>query len=118
MQQFKSQERLETQIIYQLAPIVAKELNKQIELFPSKPMLIVVSPINSLIADQIESCCKLNLRALKLVAEEVDKVEEQNFDILYSSPENLLDKNYGNILSRLSSVIGIVIDEAHIVARW
>ena len=48
-------------LIYQLAPLVAKEMGTK-----PNPILIVVSPLVALIADQIKEATKLGLKALQL----------------------------------------------------
>ena len=55
-------------LIYQLAIPLAKELRKHSRLFslPIRPMLLVVSPLNALIDDQIRSCEVFGLKCVKL----------------------------------------------------
>ena len=88
-------------LIYQLAIPLAKELRKHSGLFsPSiRPMLLVVSPLNALIDDQIRSCEVFGLKCVKL--EEFK--EGDSVDLLLSSPETL-EKHYED-LSNLSENI-------------
>ena len=50
-------------LIYQICPAVARELASTEKKFPSEPMLIVISPLISLIADQISSSVKWGWQA-------------------------------------------------------
>ena len=53
-------------LIYQICPVVAKELSDPEKQFPAEPMLFVVSPLNLLIADQINSCKRMAINACKV----------------------------------------------------
>ena len=56
--------------------------------FPTDPVVVVISPLNSLIADQIGSCEKLGIKACKVDSESLDRLKEAcKFEILYASPE-------------------------------
>lgn len=56
-------------LIYQLCPVVVRELSSAgLEQFPTDPIVVVISPLNSLIADQIGSCEKLGIKACKVDA--------------------------------------------------
>ena len=55
-------------LIYQLAPSVSKHLS----LLSEVPIVLVISPLNALIDDQIASVTKLGITASKLVASSLD----------------------------------------------
>ena len=76
-------------LIYQLCPVVVKELSSSgLKQFPTDPVVVVISPLNSLIADQIGSCEKLGIKACKVDSESLDRLKEAcEFEILYASPE-------------------------------
>ena len=109
-------------IIYQIAPFVARDLaDKGYSILPSNPVIIVVTPINALIDDQIRRCADMNIKAFKLCAESKSLFENGDVDLIYSSPECLLDNSYREILLSdvyRSHVIGVVVDEAHLVVKW
>ena len=53
-------------LIYQICPAVAKELSDLEKQFPAESMLFVVSPLNLLILDQINSCKRMGINACKV----------------------------------------------------
>ena len=106
-------------IVFQIAPKVFKKICSV-----SSPLVIVVSPINALIEDQIASCKAMNIKASFLCKENISSLEindpdDGSIEILYSSPECLVDDHYRDfLLSMVPNVIGIVVDEAHLVIKW
>ena len=59
----------------------------------SNPLVVVVSPLNALIADQRESCQRLKPKAVEMERELFDNddtlKELKNAEVLYCSPETL-----------------------------
>ena len=51
----------EKTLIYHIAVLVARK----VKILPSNPLVVVVSPLNALIADQRESCQRLKLKAVE-----------------------------------------------------
>lgn len=51
-------------LIYKIFPVAAKKLANLEKQFPAEPMLFVISPLNSLITDQINSC-KVDMKSSK-----------------------------------------------------
>ena len=73
-------------LIYQLAPSVSKHLG----LLSEVPIVLVISPLNALIDDQIASVTKLGITACKLDASSLeDTVSLAGHEILFTSPEVL-----------------------------
>ena len=74
-------------LIYQLAIPVVKKLshdnNFKDNYFPNSPLLLVVSPLQALVSDQIKSCEGLGLSCAKL--EDVENVITT--DLVFTSPE-------------------------------
>ena len=69
-------------LIYQMAVLLAKEMNKD------RPVIIVISPLKSLVTDQIRECGHFGLSSCKLEAENVESLKKEcNFDIIFASPE-------------------------------
>ena len=50
-------------LIYQICPAVARELASIENQFPSEPVVVVISPLISLIADQISSCERMGINS-------------------------------------------------------
>ena len=75
-------------LIYQLAVRVAAELSvvyNYKDLFSTEPVVLVVSPLNALIKDQLSSCEKLGINATKIEGSELPSLE--GTEIIYVSPE-------------------------------
>ena len=49
---------------------------------PTNPVLLVVAPLQALVNEQITSCEKLGLRAVKLECRDREYNEFDNFDVL------------------------------------
>ena len=66
---------------------------QKVKILPSNSLVVVVSPLNALIADQCESCQRLKLKAVEMERELFDKddtlKEFKNAEVLYCSPETL-----------------------------
>ena len=63
-------------LIFQLAVRVAAELSVvSKDLFPTEPVVLVVSPLNALIKDQLSSCEKLGIKATKIEGSELPSLE-------------------------------------------
>ena len=58
-------------LIYQMAVLLAKEMNRD------RPVIIVISPLKSLIADQIRECGRFGLSSCKLEAENVESLKKE-----------------------------------------
>ena len=108
-------------IIFQLAPVVAKFLYEcGHESFTHHPVVFVVTPINALVDDQVQRCLEMGVIAEKLCAENLDIIKHGKLQVIYASPECLLSEKYREILLSvyLGRVLGIVVDEAHLVVKW
>ena len=79
----------EKTLIYHTAGLVARK----VKILPSNPLVVVVSPLNALIANQRESCQRLQLKAVEMERELFDNYdtlnELKNAEVLYCSPETL-----------------------------
>lgn len=53
-------------LIYQICPVVAKELSNLEKQVPSEPIPFVVSPMNSLVSDQTNWCERMGMKACKV----------------------------------------------------
>ena len=91
-------------LIYQIAVLVAG--TGKVKILPSNAVVVVVSPLNALISDQLEYCQRLKLKAVKMEQELFDsddkltKLEEA--EVVYvlqtsrdgsvAKPRNMLNK--------------------------
>lgn len=105
------------------------------------PIVIVISPLNSLIYDQLSRLeeCGVSASVLDIKGEAIYKVNKpededtvllelgekrkaENGKILFAHPESLLTCKYGQALLRNKSyqenVCAIVVDEAHCILEW
>ena len=100
-------------VISQLAAQVAAKLSivyNYKDLFSTEPVVLVVSPLNALIKDQLSSCEKLGINATNMEGSEFASFEDT--EIVYGSPETLI----ANMQIRL---IGTVVDECHcVINNW
>ena len=88
---------------------------------------LVVSPLLSLMRDQVAAAERAGLRAATLNSSNIDawsQIEAElaagSVDVLLVSPERLANPGFGRrVLDRLAGSIGLlVIDEAHAVSDW
>ena len=83
----------EETLINHTAVLVARK----VKILPSNPLVVVVSPLNTLIDDQRESCQRLKLKVVEMVRELLDNDdtlrELKNAEVLYCSPETLIGKH-------------------------
>ncbi len=88
---------------------------------------LVVSPLLSLMRDQVAAAARAGLRAATLNSANIDAwsaVEDElragELDVLLVSPERLANPGFGRrVLDGLSGRLGlVVIDEAHAVSDW
>ena len=76
-------------LIYHAAVLVARK----VKILTSNSLVVVVSPLNALIADQRESCQRLKLKAVEMERELLDNddtlKELKSAEVLNCSPETL-----------------------------
>ena len=99
------------------------------DLYNEKPsghsMVIVVSPLVSLMKDQVRSCKERGINAAAICSDERELEKEAAkgaYQLIYISPEMLLGTNkWRAILTSdlfQSRLVGVVVDEAHCVKSW
>ena len=88
---------------------------------------LVVSPLLSLMRDQVAAAARAGLRAATLNSSNIDAwssiesaLQAGDLDVLLVSPERLANPGFGRrVLDGLSGRLGmVVIDEAHAVSDW
>lgn len=112
-------------LTFQLLPSVYKALFDQGFDVPSSPVVIVVSPLSSIVKDQVGY-----LRSLGFEAAFIGESENQDKDIiegkvksqfLYGSPESFVgDTKFREMFSQLhyrQNVVAVVCDEVHTVVH-
>ena len=89
---------------------------------PGHSIVIVLSPLTSLMKDQVRSCREKGIRAAAIMHEDKSCEEDFKYQLVYISPEMLLGtKRWRSILDSnicQSRLVGIVVDEAHCVKTW
>lgn len=108
-------------LIFQLAPLVAKELATRngTEL---NPIVVVVSPLLALMEDQIMEAGKLGVSAAQLGVHEEQDILDGRFSLVFGSPESwLLNSKWRRMLSSAAyrdNILGVVVDEVHLTYKW
>jgi len=102
-----------------------KTLCYQLPAFVLDGLVVVASPLLSLMQDQVDRACRLGLRAASLTS--LDSSESQRrterqmregrLDLLFCSPERLDAKRMGGLLAQ-AEVSLLVVDEAHCISEW
>lgn len=106
-------------LIYQMAPMVVKQLG-----LCTKPIILVISPLVSLMQDQVNQLKKQGISAVSLSETSIndDELNAGHYTIVYSSPESLLSNDVIRELigSKVykERVVGVVVDEAHCISHW
>ena len=121
-------------IIFQALPIVYKYHAQAPNMLssgssgsqPAKHIIMVVSPLNSLIKDQVNRLTSLGISAVALNDITSDSVKEKvlkgDFSVVFGSPELWLGddrwrKMVGGDIYK-NAVKAVAVDEAHIVCHW
>lgn len=102
-----------------------KTLCYQLPAFMSDGLVLVVSPLISLMKDQVDRACRIGLRAASLTSQDPKDVQRRHerrlrrgrLDLLFCSPERLEARRLRDILRR-ARVSLITIDEAHCISEW
>jgi ATP-dependent DNA helicase RecQ len=84
---------------------------------------IVVSPLISLMQDQVASLRKRGIEAIHIGADttsqEGDDVKSGKYNLIFASPEALLNKHRYIFRGKLKdSLRAVFVDECHCIAKW
>ena len=102
-----------------------KTLCFQLPAFVLDGLVVVISPLISLMQDQVDRACRLGLRAASLTSQDPEaeqrrteqSIRENSLDLLFCSPERLEASKLRMLLSD-ARVSLITIDEAHCISEW
>ena len=88
----------------------------------AKTCILVISPLKSLIDDQIVEMESLGCTALELKSDNVESIVKDPPQFIFSSAEKVLEKPFLNGLKSQTilheAVSAIVVDECHTVESW
>ena len=108
--------------IFYAAPIVADELFSRPH---ESSKIIIISPLRTLMEDQVAYLRSLGLLAIalhdELSEERLKEVEKGAFAYLFASPEKMLSmERWRKLLSteHYRKFLAITVDEAHCISQW
>ena len=101
-------------LVFQMAPLVHAELSRGRDGFAANPVIIIISPLVSLMEDQTSYLWKCGISACSIGEDKVldMRIEKGECCVVFSSPESLLGNGYQK------NLIGIVVDKAHCISHW
>jgi superfamily II DNA helicase RecQ len=107
-------------LIYQALPTIFDSL------YGFEHLVVVVSPLLSLIADQVKKLQTLGITAVSLSdikdEKQIRMVEEGAFSVVYGTPECFLkNERWRSMLSNeifRKRTCAVAVDEAHVVKQW
>ncbi|XP_073238122.1 ATP-dependent DNA helicase RecQ-like [Porites lutea] len=102
-------------LTFQLLPGVLKSLNAKGYDFPSTPLVVVISPLMSIVEDQVKYLRSIGIQAAYIG-------EKGAFSLLFGSPESLTgDKKFREMFSKefyQKNTVAVVCDEVHTAVHW
>ena len=89
-------------------------------------MIVVISPLISLVRDQVNSLTKKGLSAIYVgdVCDDntISRVHEGHYQVIFFSPELILrNETWRDMITSSvyrDNLVGLVVDEAHCVKKW
>ncbi len=119
---------LEGRDVFAIMPTGAgKSICYQIPALLSPGITLVISPLISLMKDQVDALTNLGIPAsfinsslsLREEKNRIKKTAEGAYRLLYIAPERLETDSFGILIDSLSQAVSLVaIDEAHCVSQW
>ena len=113
-------------LTFQLLPGVLKSLNAKGYDFPSTPFVVVISPLMSIVEDQVKYLKTIRIQAAYIGESKTKDAEILNgegaFSLLFGSPESLTgDKKFRETFSKKfyqNNTVAVVCDEVHTAVHW
>ena len=98
-------------VIYQSLPLITQKL------------VLVISPLVSLMKNQVTVLTRKGMKAMFIGDAEVDfdVVSKAEVSIVYGSPEAILTKKWRQVISSSewsNRLVAVAIDEAHCIIEW
>ena len=107
-------------LLYQALPFLFDHVNKS-----AGHIVVVVSPLVSLMDDQVKILTDLGLSAISISSQEeldVTKIEKGEYSIVFGSPEAwLMNDRWRRMLDNhvySNKLCAVAIDEAHVLRQW
>lgn len=99
-----------------------KSLCYQLPALLNEGITLVISPLISLMEDQVASANAMGIKSMALnnrqsLATQIDNLRYGNYRLLYSSPEKLRLAELKHALAELN-IVRIAVDEAHCISMW
>lgn len=102
-----------------------KSLCYQIPALMFEGVTLVISPLISLMKDQVDTLNSIGIAATYInsslsaseVSERIDQASKEKFKLLYVAPERLESEVFCSMLNRLT-IPFVAVDEAHCVSQW
>lgn len=109
-------------LIYQALPLVYSCLQSTVE----KNIIVVISPLTSLMKDQVMRLISLGITAISLAEitteKQCNEVKNGDYSVVFGSPELWLgDEKWRKMAMGdcyRKSVRAVAVDEAHVICHW
>lgn len=109
-------------LIYQALPLVYSCLQSTVE----KNIIVVISPLTSLMKDQVMRLISLDITAISLAEitteKQCNEVKNGDYSVVFGSPELWLgDEKWRKMTMSdryRKSVRAVAVDEAHVICHW
>lgn len=104
-------------MIYQVFVLASKLQREQ------HTSVLVISPLNSIIEDQIDEANAMGISAVSLGKATIEDLRYGKFQLLFASAESALEGRFVNVMKDQNSSLhqalaAIVVDESHVVEMW
>ncbi|MBS4534880.1 DNA helicase RecQ [Clostridium sp. D2Q-14] len=102
-----------------------KSLCYQIPSLITEGTTLVISPLISLMKDQVDSLTEIGIYATYInssltslqLNERLQNIKKDKYNLIYIAPERLNHKNFINLIKHIN-IPFIAIDEAHCISKW
>ncbi|XP_020905733.2 uncharacterized protein LOC110243919 [Exaiptasia diaphana] len=108
-------------LIFQILVLLQSEALKRKFATTRFATILVISPLRSLIEDQLEEVRDLGISATSLPEASLEEIKEGKWKLVYSSPECALQENFLEVLkvgAFHDNMAAVVIDESHTIETW